>query len=353
MENSQVKRPTIRDVALLAGVSRTTVSLVLNNVATANISPETRSRVHNAVMQLNYHPLEAARNLRTQASQTLGVAIPDANNPHYMQIVSGINSYAQDHGYSTSIFITDFSEDRERQCFTWLQQKRSDALILLSGTGRALLAEVRSLHERGYAITSLSFRRDTLFDADIDSVVPQATTGEQLVLQHLASAGHRRIGYIYGVANHQLLNDRLQTCLQIQQQMGIPVQEEWISRCGPTIDDGYNATSALLASQPVATRPTALIVVNDLLAIGVLAALAEQKIQVPAQMSVISFDNIPQARYSVPPLTTIDYNARLIGAKAAQLTLERLSQRDRPPVLMEVPAQLIIRDSTGPAPEST
>jgi LacI family transcriptional regulator len=348
MEKTQAKRPTIRDVALLAGVSRTTVSLVLNNVSSANISLETRSRVHNAVVQLNYHPLEAARNLRTQASQTLGVAIPDANNPHYMQIVNGIDAFAQSQGYNTSIFITNFSEERERLCFTWLQQKRSDALILLSGTGRALLSEVRSLHERGYLITNLSFRRDTMFDADIDSVVPQANTGEQLVLRHLVETGHRRIGYIYGVANHDLLGDRLQACLYIQQQLGLPVNEDWIYRCGPSIDDGYNVTNRLLQSQVAADqRPTALVVVNDLLAIGVLAALANNGIQVPTEMSVISFDNIPQASYTVPALTTIDYNAHLIGEKAAQLTIERLTQREHPPVLVEIPARLIIRHSTA------
>ncbi|WP_126553809.1 LacI family DNA-binding transcriptional regulator [Dictyobacter kobayashii] len=351
MEKTHAKRPTIRDVALLAGVSRTTVSLVLNNVSSANISPETRTRIHNAVIQLNYHPLEAARNLRTQASQTLGVAIPDANNPHYMQIINGIDSYAQSQGYSTSIFITNFSEERERLCFTWLQQKRSDALILLSGTGRALLNDVRSLHERGHLITTLSFRRDTMFDADIDSVVPQANTGEQLVMQHLAESGHRRIGYIYGVASHELLHDRLDACLHIQQQLGLPIKEEWIYRCGPTIDDGYNATNALLQALPAdGDRPTALVVVNDLLAISVLAALNHNGIHVPEEMSVISFDNIPQAPYTIPALTTVDYNTHLIGEKAAQLTIERLTQRDRPPILAEIPAQLIIRHSTAPSP---
>ncbi|GCE07629.1 LacI family DNA-binding transcriptional regulator [Dictyobacter aurantiacus] len=350
MEKIHAKRPTIKDVAQLAGVSRTTVSLVLNNVSSANISPETRSRIHNAVVQLNYQPLEAARNLRTQASQTLGVAIPDAHNPHYMQIVSGIDTYAQSQGYSTSVFITNFSEERERLCFTWLQQKRSDALILLSGTGRALLGDVRSLHERGNLITNLSFRSDTMFDADIDSVVPQADLGEQLVLRHLAELGHQRIGYIYGVANHELLRDRLDACLRIQQQLGLPIHEEWIYRCGPTIDDGYRATQSLLQSLPETDdqRPTALVVVNDLLAMGVLAALAHSHIRVPQQMSVISFDNIPQASYTIPALTTVDYNARLIGEEAARLTIERLAQRDRPPILTEIPPRLIIRQSTAP-----
>ncbi len=204
------------------------------------------------------------------------------------------------------------------------------------------------MHEHGYLVTNLSFRTSNMYDANIDSVVPEARVGEQLLLQHLCDLGHRRIGYIYGVANHEVLSDRLTILLEIQRDLGIPVVEEWIYRCGPTTIDGYHATLALLASCQGKERPSALIAVNDLLATGVLAALAHQGVRVPAEMSVASFDNAPLAPFTVPALTTVDYDARAMGEKAARLTLERLAAPDRPSIFVEMPAKLVVRSSTGP-----
>lgn len=345
------RRPTSEDVARLAGVSRATVSFVMNDVQSASISKETQARVWEAIAQLDYHPHEAARNLRSQSSRILAAAIPDASNPHYLQLFSGVEAYAKEKGYSVFLSTTNFKAEEEKRCFDWLKQKRSDALIMISEMERTLLEELRTIHQHKYIVTSVGSAIVNKLDLDIDSIITTPRLGEQLMLEHLASLGHRRIGYIYGVANMNTLGDRLTTCLEIQQAMGIPVVEKWIRACDPSQAGAYQATQLLLDTFSPAELPTALIVVNDLLATAVLAALAAAHVAVPAQISVIGFDNIAPAAYTVPALTTIDNDGFHLGWEAARITIERLNMPDRPSVRQELSSKLVVRQSTGPARE--
>lgn len=349
-KSSRIKRPTSMDVARLAGVSKTTVSLVINNSPTANISQETRARIHDAIAQLDYHPHEMARNLSNKASHILNAAFPDAKNPHFLQIFEGIEAYAKSEGYGVFLSFTQFDLQEEKRCFDWLKQKRNDALIISSSTGKILIDEIRAIRDYGYVVTTLTPSVPQMYDATIDSVVSEPRRGEGLLLDHLIELGHRHVGYIYGVTNHDILDERLKACLEAQRERGLPVVADWICRCGPTQEEGYKATKALLEQCEGKERPTALIVVNDLLASAVLNALFGVHISVPAEMSVASFDNIPSAAYTIPPLTTVDYDAYALGEQAARLTIERLAHLDRPPVYSQLPARLIIRDSTGSAP---
>ena len=346
---SSMKRPTSEDVARLAGVSRTTVSLVMNGVQSVSISAQTQARVWEAIAKLDYHPHEAARNLRSQSSRLLSIAIPDVNNAHYLQLFSGVEAYAKEKGYGVFLSITNFQLEEEKRCFEWLKQKRSDALILISETERVLLEELQAIYQHKYVVTSVGAAILKKLDLQIDSIIPASRVGEQQVIEHLAALGHRNIGYIYGVANTATLGERLTTCLEIQRSLGIPVVENWIRMCSPTQAGGYQATRTLLSDFSHEELPTALVVVNDLLASAVLAALAEACVSVPKQMSVISFDNSPPAMYTIPPLTTIDYDGCMLGMEAARLTIERLTTPDRLPVHLELPARLVVRQSTGPA----
>jgi DNA-binding LacI/PurR family transcriptional regulator len=343
---TDVKRPTSRDVARLAGVSQTTVSFVMNKVEAAGISEETRARVHEAIAALDYHPHEGARSLSRRATRGLGVAIPDAHNPHYLEIADGIEGYAQSRGYSVFLAITNFDVGRERRCLQWLKQRRVDGLILSSSTGAALVEEVQALRDQGHEIVELSWHLAGPHTPGVESAIGR---GERLVLEHLATLGHRQIGYIYGVASHAVFGLRLETCLAVQRALGLPVVDAWIRRCGPTAGDGYRATHDLLAACADGTRPTALIVVNDLLAMAVLSALHTLGIDVPAQMSVASFDNTQLAAYTVPPLTSVDADARALGAHVARLTIDRLAGVQRLATDGETPARLVVRGSTAPA----
>lgn len=344
VSSPRTKRPTSRDVARLAGVSHTTVSFVVNDVPGVNISEETRARVHAAIAQLDYHPHEAARSLSRKATRDIGVVIPEAANPHYLEMMAGIRDHAEGEGYSIALSITDFDLRRERRCLGWLKQQRSDALIVSLAHGPTLLDEMRALRRQGYVITTLGFSDDTM-----DSVGTPVWEGERLLLKHLAALGHRRIGYIYGVYDHGGYQGRLEACLAIQRELGLPVVERWVRRCGPTRDDGYHATHALLTACPPNDRPTALVAVNDHLAVGVLAALHEAGVPVPGAMSVASFDNTHLARYTVPALTSVDQDARGMGERAARLTIDRLAAPERPIAHDGTRSRLIVRASTGSA----
>ena len=340
----RVRRPTSIDVARLAGVSQTTVSHVINDVQTSSISEATRARVLQAIEQLDYHPHEAARNLRSQSSHTIGMAIPEAYNEHLLEIAVGAENYTLSKNYGLFLSITNFDPAREQLSLHWLQQQRYDALILISRNKGILYKDLLGLRAKGYPITVLGFD-----DTKMDSVSVDNTQGEKELLHHLKELGHQRIGYIYGVAEQTLFGSRLESCLALQQQMGIPVVERFIQRCGPTANDGYVATQKLLANCAGMERPSALIVVNDLLASATLAALYNADITIPRDMSVASFDNTPNSAFTLPPLTTVDCEARVIGAEAARLTIERLLTPERPSENIYTRSKLIIRSSTGPA----
>jgi len=167
------------------------------------------------------------------------------------------------------------------------------------------------------------------------------------VMDYLLSLGHRRIGVIYGVGGHELAEDRLQPYRASLDAAGIPIDDDLIVECGPTIEDGYQASKSLLE---LASRPTAIIAVNDLLAIGALRAAADLGLQVPKDISFVSYDDIPMANYLVPRLTTVTKDALTSGRKAFEILLARIQTPDLPRQLILSPARLIIRESTGPAP---
>lgn len=341
-KQTHTKRATSYDVARLAGVSQTTVSFVINGMS-AGISEETQARVRDAIAKLNFHPHAAARNLARRASHTLGFVIPEAGNPHYYEMIQGAKAYAQQHGYSLSVRITDFQVEEEREALRMLTHQLVDALIFVIWSEKALHSEIHELLQQNYPIINISF-----YD-ELDTVLMEQGSGERQVIEHLAGLGHRRIGYIYGVANPQM-STRLDTCLKTQQEIGIPVDERWISRCGPTLEDGYRACQELLARCVGDERPTALVVVNDLLTHSVYRALQVAHIVIPQDISVISFDNTPISAYMTPPLTTVDGEFRRQGELAASLAIERIADPKRPFQHLETRVQLIVRASTGPAP---
>lgn len=344
-----VKRPTSRDVARLAGVSHTTVSFVVNDVPHVNISDETRARVQHAIAQLDYHPHEGARSLSRKATRDLALVIPDAMNPHYMVIAEGIEAYAESRDYTVLVSATGFDTGRERRSLRWLKQRRVDALILCSTGTAGWHEEARRLIAQGHIITTIGA---DIAGAEIDTVGAVVGPGERLLLEHLIGLGHRRVGYVYGVFNYETYGGRLDTLLAIHHELGLPLAEQWVRRCGPTMEEGYRATQALLDACAGRERPTALIAVNDFLASAVLSALHAAGIAVPGAMSVAGFDNTPQSLYSSPPLTTVDPDARAMGEYAARLTLERLAEPHRPPVRAETAQRLIVRGSTARAPRS-
>jgi LacI family transcriptional regulator len=345
-----MKRPTQVDVARVAGVSTATVSYVVNGLADGRvpISEETRQRVLRAVEELGYEPDARAQALRSGDTKTIGVIIPDIRNPHFWEHAEGIEQEARASGYHLLLSSTALNPEYGEDTFKDLSRRRIDGLVLM-GFSIVQSGEVKDtltqLLKRQLPIVEISDRYNV--DYSVDRVVSDYRIVTMEAMSHLLSLQHRRIGLIYGVALPDLAEDRLQPYQESLQAAGLPVDQELIVKCGPTIEDGYRAAMRLLR---LPARPTAVIAINDLLAIGVLRAAEDLGLSVPKDLSLASYDDIPMANYLRPRLTTASKDAIKLGREAVKLLVARLHNPDGPRQEITVSPHLIIRESTGPAP---
>ncbi len=168
------------------------------------------------------------------------------------------------------------------------------------------------------------------------------------MMEHLLDLGHRRIGFVFGVAGPPLGQERLLAYQQGLHDAGVMDDASLVEHCGVTLEDGYRAAQRLLDHSP---RPTAILVINDLLAIGVVRAINERGLRIPDEISVAGFDDIAMTRYLSPPLTTVRVHAEEVGRTAMRLCFERMRDPERPLQSVCVPAELVRRGSTGAVPE--
>jgi LacI family transcriptional regulator len=336
-------RPTQADVARLAGVSRATVSYVLNDQGSRiPISAETRQRVLDAIANLGYVPDARAQSLRSGDTQTIGVLLPDLNNPHFLETLSGISIEAETAGYNLLLSNSVLSSERERAGVKALAQGRVDGLILVMSFQRLSADLLTQVQRSGRPIVEISMN-----PTEFDCVYGDYVDATRSLMSHLLDLGHKRIGFVFGATNEELGYDRLLPYRHALGAAGLPADDRYVVRCGASLQDGYTATCDLL-DRP--DRPTAVIVINDVLAIGALRAAADLNLSVPADVSIASFDDVPYARFTIPRLTTVFANAKRGGQDAVKLLLRRLADPGRPHEAILAPTQLVIRESTGPAP---
>lgn len=341
-----MKRPTQADVARLAGVSRATVSYVVNGHVDGRIpiSQETRDKVLEAVQRLGYEPDARARALRYGSTRTIGAILPDIRNPHFWEYADGMEKEARACGYRILVSSTSLSKKYEEDTLKDLAQRRIDGLILQGSFAWQ--------SQKNDALSKLVKRQLPIVKIGeptgaVDSVWSDYRSVTQEIMTYLLSLKHRRIGMIYGVKPPIVAEDRLVPYQESLRAAGLPVNTEFIAQCGPSIDDAYQASLQLLR---LPSRPTALIAVNDMLAVGVLRAAADLGLRVPDDLSLVSYDDIPMAKYLVPRLTTVSKEAVKFGQEAVRLLLARIEDPDRPIQRVDMPIRLIVRESTGPAP---
>lgn len=340
-----MKRPTQTDVAHLAGVSRATVSYVLNGQATGRIpvSEETRQRVLDAAGQLSYEPDARAQSLRSGVTKTIGLLIPDLQNPHFVQIVDGAIQAARLAGYDLLLSSSDLDREQEEDSLRALSRRRVDGLILLTSLVRLTKEQIDATIARKHPIVMIGCA-----GSELDCISSIYSESASLVMTHLLELGHRRIGFIHGVADPDHGQDRLQAYVDCLQTAGLPLDESLIDHCGASIEDGYQSAMRLLKRED---RPTAIVVINDLLALGAQRAAADLKLDIPGHLSLVGYDDVFFSDYLTPRLTTVYTGAEEIGRGAVNLLLERIQDPERGPQVMELPTRLVIRESTGIAPK--
>jgi LacI family transcriptional regulator len=327
------------------------VSYVVNGRAgdQVPIAEETRLRILRAIEELGYEPDARAQALRSGDSKTIGLILPDIRNPHFWENADGVEQEARASGYHMLLSSMDLNADYGKEIFKSLSERRIDGLIFLMGSFIDQSEEARNtlarLHKRQLPIVEIGDQFNQ--DHNVDCVVSDYHKVTLEAMSHLFSLGHRRIGLINGVALPALASDRVQSYQQSLSDHGFALDESLIANCGATIEDGYQATRWLLNR---ADRPTAIIAINDLLAMGTLRAARDLGLHVPMDLSVVGYDDIPAANYLNPRLTTASKDAVRMGREAVRLLLDRIKVPDQPCRRIEIQARFIIRESTSPAP---
>lgn len=337
------RRATSRQVAEAAGVSRTTVSFVLNEVPGVRISEETRQRVLEAAQRLNYHPDAAARRLVSGHTRIIGLVLRQtpqqmAADAFLPEALHGLSQAARRQGFHVLLEALD-PTDSTRHYSTLVRENHTDGLVL-SGP-RADDTELIQLHNEGFPIVL----QGQLPGTGVPSVDVDNTAGARLAVEHLIQLGHQRIGLItnaplvYTAAAARLAGYRAAL-----QAADLPYDEKLV-RCGNfTAESGYAAMLDLLHG---GHAPTAVFVASDLVAIGALAGARATGRRVPDDLAVVGFDDIPLARYTEPPLTTIRLPAFALGFAAGELLIRLIKGEEvnSPQMLLDI--ELVVRRSSG------
>ncbi len=340
-----MKRPTQKDVAHRAGVSRSTVSYVLNDQTELKIpiSDETRQRVLKAIAELGYEPDARAQSLRLGHTNIVGVIIPAIQNPFFWQILSGISDGLEEAGYS--LYLSHHPLDLQQEASTIRQLRRQpvDGFILLAAAKYLMPRLADYLRKAGRPVVEI-----TASKAEFDHVFHSYNSGTYALMEHLLALGHRRIGFVYGVNREVQGFDRLLVYREVLEKAGLSENNRFEAHCGEELEDAYQAAYDLL-NRP--DRPTALLVINDMLAIAAMRAATDLGLTIPGDLSVASFDDIPFSSYTLPRLTTVSGKAKESGIDAVRLLLKRFAEPDLPQQVTTTGLELVVRESTGPSPK--
>jgi LacI family transcriptional regulator len=332
---------TLRDVAAAARVHPATASRALNPETRILVSEDTARRVSAAAAKLGYQPNPVARSLRTRRSHTVGVLIPDLNNPLFPPIVRGLEDKLAAAGYVALIGNTDADANRERLIFEQMRARHVDGFVLATATLHdRLLAEAAAADLPVVLMNRLSQ------DYSFPSVSVDNEQGARMAVSHLARLGHTRIAHIAGPQEASTGVSRLRGFREGMAAHGLEIREDLITYAGRyTVEEGTRCARELLA---VEGGFTAVAAANDMLAVGCYAALDDAGLQCPDDISVIGFNDMPFIDRLRPPLTTVRFPHYQLGTEAAQLLLERIGERDAPVKILYLAPELIVRKSAAP-----
>lgn len=337
------RRATALDVAKLAGVSRSAVSMVLNGNANGNVAKESQERIRVAAKELNYLPNPVAVSLRNQRTSTLGIITDEiVTSPFAGRLVSGASNAAIARGHMVLVIDTERIPERDKLAIESLQHRRVDGLIYATGGLRSLTVPQQLLTQPA----ALANCFDPL--NQLMSVVPSEVEGGRSAAELLLRLGHQRIALLGG-DDDDAAPLREQGYREAMEAAGLAREKQRVVVTGWDINQGYRAAQTVLAAPD---RPTAILCANDRVATGVLLLAAAAGIKVPGDLSVIGYDDQQYvAANLVPALTTVALPHAEIGALAVNHVLDALDNRASPPPgQVLVPCPLIERASTGPVP---
>jgi LacI family transcriptional regulator, galactose operon repressor len=325
---------TIQDVANAAGVSVSTVSRVLNDKD--DTAPETYKRVKAVIAEMGYTSSLAARSMRSQKTNVIGLIMPDAGEPFPIEVMKGVNSAIAALDYDLLIYTCGdnrkhFTADRERKFVSLLNSSITDGVVVITpaATHFSTSAPVVAVDPH-YEIT------------EYPSVISTNMEGATEAMNYLIKLGHRRIGFISGRSDLMSADRRLCGYRESLAQAGIPIDPDLIVQGDFTASAGLRCTRQLLN---LPEPPTAIFAANDQSALGAYQAAREAGLSIPEDLSIIGFDNIPDAAQAKPGLTTVDQSIQEMGKFAIQMLVRLIEGEPLESKIIKTTTRLVIRDS--------
>jgi LacI family transcriptional regulator len=341
-----LQRVTLQDVADRAGVSLTTASRVLNDGA-RRVGKQLADRVHKAAGELGYTANLQARAVATGQSTMIGVALRDISDPYFSSIAAGLIEVADAERLLVCMTSTAAHEAAEREYVALMRAQRARAVVLVGSRSdsaaarKALRAELDAFTRSGGRAACIG--QDLL---GIDTVQPENRSGADALARALAALGHRRFAVLGGPRALLTAQDRVAGFSDGLRAWSVPLEPGRVVHGELSRDGGYQAMSEVLAAGP--PLPDCVFAVSDIMAVGALARLRAADLDVPGNIALAGFDDIPTLRDVYPPLTTVRLPLKQLGEMAARLVLGG-DAPDQPRVV-PVPGEVVLRDSTQPRP---
>lgn len=330
---------TMKDLAKRTGLGLATISSYFNG---GNVREKNRIKIEEAIRELHYEVNEVARGLKTNATMTVGVVIPELNNIFCAEVITGMEDILRSKGYATIVCDCRTNPDLEREALDFLTRKRVDGIICMpvDTTG----AQLEGFRRTGKPIVLIDRKIQGL---PCDHVLVDNERASRDAVELLIREGHRCIGIIGGPRGISTARERLAGYCEGLRENGISPQERLVYQGDYTIQGGVDAVEALVKRNP---DMTAVFVANYEMTMGAVIGVNEMGLRIPEELSLIGFDNIPFARACSPTLTVVQQPTREIAQEAAELILERLlasGKDEKEPVIKKLQTQLFMGRSIG------
>jgi LacI family transcriptional regulator len=328
-------KPTIYDIAREAGVSATTVSKVINNKG--RISEKTKAKIMKIMEDLHYQPSVLASAMKGKNTFTIGIIIPDMNNPVYSEYLKLIEAYGRELGFSILICNTNNDPEKEEEQVTLFRQRQVDGFIIASKFKNDKV--LKELINKNFPIVLFALERPEL---SIDCVTIDDFLGGYKVTEYLLSLGHRQIGVMTEDAVSSL--ERVKGYKQALSNADVEYSEKLIYQSETIIERAVEQAGKLLDNQD---RPTAIFGCNDVLAIGTIMAAKQRGIKIPNELSVIGFDNTFMCKIVEPQLSSVAAPLGEMGRKAMDLLISKIDKTNNLKQRIKMLPDLVIRETTA------
>jgi LacI family transcriptional regulator len=332
---------TLEDIARQAGVSRSTVSRVVNNHP--NVSDHVRKHVLEVIQNTGFHPNAAARTLASQRSWTIGLLLPHSvsfffTDPYYPHLTKGIAQACNQYGYTLALFLVSTKEDEEQIFPRILRRGLLDGIVIQSGHhgDQAIIGRMVDA-KKPVVVAGRPFRSDNVSYIDIDNVKAACQAVEYLI-----GLGYRRIATITGPNSSTVGIDRKEGYIKALSSHQIAIDPALIVEGDFTEAGGYAAMQALLPA-----RPEAVFTASDIMAVGAMRAVRDAGLRVPNDVAFVGFDDLPLANLSAVPLTTVRQPVVQFGAKAVEVLIDLIENGIDPPRYVIMETELVVRESCG------